>query len=752
MVRNQKLTTIVVFINLALSACFNNSDVDEIISGLDTRPSNTTCLAPDSTTVQPSDITIEPAFPNLPNLDSVVALVQAPGDDTNWYAVLQHGVVARFTNDPLVSQHEVWIGISAQVSCCGEQGLLGMAFHPDYANNGEVFLSYTDVQGHSNISRFINVNNQWQETNIITVTQPAGNHNGGNIAFGPDGYLYIGLGDGGGSNDNQYTQSPDIGHGQDTKTLLGSMLRIDVDNIDVNSGSPYSIPTDNPYYGNALCSDHNTRYHNNDCPEIYAWGLRNPWRWSFDSQTGELWAGDVGQNHREEVDIIELGGNYGWKITEGLACRGEVPGCDKTGLIDPIIDYSHTPHCSITGGFVYRGNDPALLTAIGNSYLYSDYCSTRLWGLRYVNQNYQNQELTNLSINRVQSFAQANNGDLFVLRDDGGAVGSGENIYKIVANPSAPPPEVASLLSESGCVDPQDPTQPAAGLIPYDIISPLWSDGAEKQRFLALPNGTTIDVDSHGDFLFPYGTVLMKNFYINNTIVETRLLMRHLAGWAGYSYEWQYDQDNNPVDAQLLTTSLTKSIEGQNWYYPSQGECLQCHTQSSNTALGPEVQQLNKTIHYPSTGRSANQMDTLQHIGLFTTSLNPEIKNLKLYALTDNAASLEQRAKSYLHSNCAHCHQPGEIDNTATMDLRYHIALVDMNVCDVIPQRDDLGLTAPKIIDPNGTYDAINSVLVLRMEEDSQSGLRMPQLASEVVDTQAVEILKQWIVNLTGCP
>jgi uncharacterized repeat protein (TIGR03806 family) len=413
------------------------------------------------------------------------------------------------------------------------------------------------------------------------------------------------------------------------------------------------------------------------------------------------------------------------------------------------VDYSHSDGCSITGGYVYRGSDPDLLAAIGNSYLYSDYCSTRLWG---INQQYQNQELIDLSVSKVQSFAQANNGDLFVLRDDGGAVGSGENIYKIVANPSAPPPEVAAVLSETGCVDPQDPTQPAAGLVPYDLISPLWSDGAGKQRFMALPNGATVDVDSQGDFLFPYGTVLMKNFFIDGLIVETRLLMRHLDGWAGYSYEWQYDTDSNPVDAQLLTTELTKTIGGQNWYYPAPGECVQCHTESSNVALGPEVRQLNKSFRYPSTGRSTNQIHTLEHIGVFTTSLSTQMKNAKLYALTDGTASLQQRAKSYLHSNCAHCHQPGEIDNTATMDLRFTTALADMNVCDAVPLRDNLGLPDPRIVDPNGTYDDPNSVLVLRMEMDAGSGLRMPQLATEIVDTQAVDILKRWIVSLNGCP
>jgi uncharacterized repeat protein (TIGR03806 family) len=311
---------------------------------------------------------------------------------------------------------------------------------------------------------------------------------------------------------------------------------------------------------------------------------------------------------------------------------------------------------------------------------------------------------------------------------------------------------VATLLSETGCVDPQDPTQPAAGLIPYDLISPLWSDGAGKQRFMALPNGTTIDVDSQGDFLFPYGAVLMKNFYINGLIVETRLLMHHLDGWAGYSYEWQYDANNNPTDAQLLTTELSKSINGQNWYYPAPGECVQCHTNSSNIALGPEVRQLNRQFHYQATDRSANQIDTLEHIDMFTTAIDTQLKNSKLYALSDDTATLQQRAKSYLHSNCAHCHQPGEIDNTATMDLRFHTALADMNICDVVPLRDSLGLTDPRIVDPNGSYDDINSVLVLRMEMDAASGLRMPQLATEIVDTQAVDILKQWIVDLDSCP
>ncbi|KPJ90126.1 MAG: hypothetical protein AMJ53_14795 [Gammaproteobacteria bacterium SG8_11] len=713
-------------------------------SGLDVRPDNQTCVAPDVLAAQPSNIDLQPAFPSLPHLGSVLALVQPPADSTFWYAVTQDGLVKQFENNTNASQATTFIDITDRVRSGGELGLLGMAFHPQYATNGEIFLSYTANNPlRSVISRFVNDSGQWVEDIILEVGQPYENHNGGNIAFGPDGYLYIGLGDGGSGGDPR-------GHGQNTTSLLGSMLRIDVD-----AGTPYAIPSNNPFAGNALCNDPSVEFNtDNNCPEIYAWGLRNPWRWSFDRDNGDLWLGDVGQNLIEEIDTIVRGGNYGWNTMEGDQCYNAT-NCDQTGLIPPVAVYAHANNNrSVVGGYVYRGSDPQLSVILQDTYLFADTYSSRIWGTKFVDTSYQTQELLNPPLQVVYSFAEGNDGELYVLDPAFGSNAPGINIYHIVAGELAPgDPQPAAMLSETGCVEIVDPTQPAEGLIPYDLISPLWSDGAGKQRFIALPNNTTIDITADGDFDFPAGTVLMKSFYLNDRIVETRLLMHHADGWRGYSYEWLYELDGTPIDAQLLTTSLSKSIDvggkQQNWYYPAPGECLDCHTNGSNIALGPELQQLNKEFVYPATGRTANQIETLDAIGLFSSPLTSQQKSLKLYALDDASASYEQRAKSYLHSNCANCHQPDEV-STATMDLRFQTMLTDMNVCDVVPQRGLLGLSDPRIVDPNGTLAEPNSVLIARMES-TDSGLRMPPLASELLDAQAIEILKHWQEELSGC-
>ena len=743
----RRLFSLCIIVTLSLSACTKhnsnndskNNNVQNTI-GLDTRPDNQTCIAPDALAAQPTNIALVPAFPDLAPLGNVVALVQPPADSTYWYAVIQDGVVKRFDNNGSVTQATDFIDITDRVLSGGELGLLGMTFHPQYASNGEIYLSYTaNNPTRSVISRFVDDNGSWVEEVILEVGQPYSNHNGGNIAFGPDGYLYIGLGDGGSGGDP-------LGNGQHTTSLLGSMLRIDVDNA-----TPYGIPTDNPFAGNAMCNDPSVGFNADNCPEIYAWGLRNPWRWSFDRDTGDLWLGDVGQNIIEEIDIIELGANYGWNTMEGDQCYGAAT-CDQTGLTLPVTVYSHTNNNrSVVGGYVYRGSDPQLSVILADTYLFADTYSSRIWGTTPSSNGYQTQELLIANTQYIYSFAQGNDGELYILDPAFGVTTPGANVYKIVSGDTAPgDPQPSTLLSETGCVDSTDPTQPASGLIPYDLISPLWSDGASKQRFIALPNSAHINVETNGDLVFPVGTVLMKSFFLNDRIVETRLLMHHVSGWQGYSYEWQYDIDGTPIDAQLLTTSLTKSIEGQNWYYPSQGECLDCHTNSSNIALGPELQQLNREFTYPTTGRTANQVQTLEAIGLFNTALTDDQKNLRLYALDDDSASYHLRAKSYLHSNCSHCHQPDEV-NTATIDLRFETPLADMNVCGITPLRGDLGLTNPLIIDPDGTLANPNSVLIARMETND-TGLRMPPLASEIPHTQAIDVIKQWQEELAGCP
>lgn len=352
-------------------------------------------------------IALQQVFVNLPAFTQPLAMMQAPMDSTRWFVLERAGQVRVFDNDPAVNAASDFIDISGDVdSGPGEAGLLGMAFHPNFQMNGEVFLSYTRPGLVSYISRFTSADggltlDPTTEVPLLTVNQDSGNHNGGNIAFSPlDGFLYIGLGDGGGAGDQ-------LDRAQTTTNLLGAMLR-----IDVNAGAPYAIPLGNMFVGNALCNMTGFSMVMADCPEIFAWGLRNPWRWGFDQVMGDLWVGDVGQGAWEEVDLVVVGGNYGWRIREGAHCFNPPAGCATVGLIDPVAEYDHGQGISVTGGFVYRGTSvPGLV----GSFVYGDFGSGRIWAL--VDDGMGNLDATEIidSALGISSFGQANDGEIYVL-------------------------------------------------------------------------------------------------------------------------------------------------------------------------------------------------------------------------------------------------------------------------------------------------------------------------------------------------
>ncbi|MHA2611049.1 MAG: PQQ-dependent sugar dehydrogenase [bacterium JZ-2024 1] len=283
------------------------------------------------------------------------------------FLVEQRGVIRVYSGGKILSKP--FLDIQDRVISGGEMGLLSVAFHPEYRKNGRFFVNYTSRAGglHSVISEFsVRKNNPNQadpdsEKILLTFPQPYANHNGGLNLFGPDGYLYISTGDGGSANDPH-------NNGQRLDTLLGKILRIDVNRKE--TGKNYAIPKDNPFVGNPGTK-----------PEIWAYGLRNPWRFSFDPLTGLLYAGDVGQNHREEIDIVEKGRNYGWRVMEGFICTpGVNPNCDPTGLELPIWDYPREEGISVIGGFVYRGSS---IPALCGAYVFGDYGSGRIWALYY---------------------------------------------------------------------------------------------------------------------------------------------------------------------------------------------------------------------------------------------------------------------------------------------------------------------------------------------------------------------------------
>ncbi len=712
-----------------------NDDTD-VNSGLDSRPSNTTCLAP----AQPTDttsVTTSLAYPSLPAQSQLLHMLQRPGDDSRWYVVRRTGQVVRFQNTASASSVSTVIDLSGPVnSSANETGLLGMAFHPNFSSNGEVYFSYTITgTGGTNpytsvISRFTSNDggdtiDPGSEEILLTLEQRYNNHNGGNIAFGPDGYLYIGFGDSGSGGDPG-------NRSQNTGTLHGSLLRIDVDN-----GSPYGIPSDNPFSSEAICNAEEVTDNNlNACPETYAWGLRNPWRWSFDTATGDLWLADVGQNAREEVNIIELGGNYGWKIQEGTACFSPSSGCDNTGLVEPVVEYSHSLGQSITGGYVYRGDDIPELTG---RFIFGDFVSGRIWAVSTDEEgNYGRDQLQDTSYS-IASFAQDQEGEVYLLNYANG------RIRKLVAGSGSGTNTIPDNLVDTGCVDSAAPLNPASGLIPYETIARFWSDDAVKDRYYAIPDATQISVDTagDGDWDFPNGSVIVKNFDLAGQRIETRLFMRHTNGeWAGYTYEW----NNAETVATRVVGGKTREVNGQTWIYPSEGQCMQCHTAVAGFSLGLENAQLNKDFGYPSPGTTANQLVTADAIDVIAQDLGDVSGLPTLTDPTDGSASLEDRARAYLHTNCAQCHQPGGPTPT-NMDLRWTTALASTNTCDVDPGSGDLDFPDPKIIDPG---DSANSMLVVRISRRDVHG--MPPIGTNLVDTDGVALLSSWINGLSGCP
>lgn len=331
--------------------------------------------------------------------------IQHANDNSNrLFVVEQEGIVSVFKNEASVSSKKTFLDIRSKVEDSGnEEGLLGLAFHSQYKTNGYFYVNYTaNNPDRTVISRFkVSATNPdaadpASELILLTFNQPYSNHNGGQVSFGPDGYLYIAVGDGGSGGDPR-------GHGQNLKTLLGSILRIDVNKQE--NGKKYAIPSDNPFAGNK------SGYKE----EIYAYGLRNPWRLSFDPVTKKLWTGDVGQNAYEEIDIIEKGGNYGWNVMEGKHCFEPKNNCSRQGLKLPVWEYPRKEGISVTGGFVYRGPS---LPALTGKYIYADYGSGKIWSLDASTSSPRNSLLTESNLN-ISSFGVDPKNELYICAFDG---------------------------------------------------------------------------------------------------------------------------------------------------------------------------------------------------------------------------------------------------------------------------------------------------------------------------------------------
>ena len=673
----------------------------------------------------PGGFELEDAFPALPDFDVPLFVAAVPGED-RLVVVEQSGRLRAFADAPGTDASEVVLDLSGRVLFGGEQGLLGLAFDPDFERSRFLYVHYSAAgPRRSVIARF-----RWDpatdrvdpasERVILEVPQPYANHNGGMLAFGPDGYLYVALGDGGSAGD------PDR-NGQDPSTLLGSLLRLDVRPAD--PGDPYAVPADNPFVGRAGFA-----------PELWAFGLRNPFRFSFDRQTGELWLGDVGQGAREEIDLIVRGGNYGWRRFEGTrvfdggeALGGGVPHAP------PLFEYGRDAGVSVIGGYVYRGMRHASLFG---RYLYSDFGSGTVWALEREGDAVRSNEAI-ATASSPTSFGEDGAGELLVVSRSG-------RLLTLVAAASGD--ALPERLSETGLFTDLATLAPADGLVEYTLNVPFWSDGTRKRRWFAVPDGTFVGFDPTDPWDFPVGTVTVKHFELrldardpsSDRRLETRLFVHTDGGWLGFTYRW----NDAGTEAFLLpggetgnftVTAADGSTRTQRYEYPSRTDCLRCHTEVAGRTLGLQTRQLNRDFDYaPATD---NQLRALNHAGWFDTDIGSADGYGAWPALDDTAVAVAERARAWLASNCASCHQPGG-PTPSGLDLRFDTALDATGMLEA-PASGSLGIADARIVDAGSPATSVLLERIRRLDDS-----RMPPLSSHVVDETGVALVEAWIEGL----
>ncbi|CAN5314893.1 hypothetical protein BH09SUM1_BH09SUM1_21130 [soil metagenome] len=723
-------------------------------NGIATRASNESLLIDDLPSAPTGTYTETRVFPQL-GFQKAVLLIQAPDDSNRIFVVSQTGIIYTFPNipNPAPADVSVFLNITDRVLDADERGLLGLAFDPDYATNGRLYIDYTrnsGTKGTSYVSRFTNKNvggvptpesnsvNASTEEILITVVKPYTNHNGGMIAFGPDRMLYIGWGDGGSGNDPE-------NRAQDTTQFLGKILRIDPTSTP-DVGLAYHIPSDNPFVNGGPAGASTKK-------EIFSYGMRNPYRFSFDIVNGYLMCGDVGQDAREEIDHVKSGGNYGWKIMEGTICRPGGGTCNQTGLILPISDYVNVgSRTNVTGGYVYYGSR---VPGLYGTYLYADYGSKEIFGLRYNGSTATAMSVLSSGAVTPSGFGQTSDGEVYILDYIySTATGGIYQLTPVTATPDNFPRKLSdnpALLAAGKGED-----QTAAGIIPYEPAAKLWSDGAHKERFIAAPHLTQAGFTAADGWNMPDKTVIVKNFSLplddrnpNGSLkrIETRLLYFKNSEWNGFSYEWNDAQ----TDAVLLTGSKTRNFSitafagnsyQYQWYYPSTADCRACHTPQANGLLGITAPQLNHDFAYPASGVTDNELRALNFVSFFSQDIGDHAQYSAMPDPFGNAP-VRDRARAYLAANCAQCHRGANDTAPGVLDLRWESADDAMNAISLPPERGDLGITGAQIIAP---MNPELSVLLQRMNH--VDGTRMPPLATSRVDQQGVALITEWINSL----
>jgi len=679
----------------------------------------------------PLPFVTEQVFPAL-KFNQCLDITTAPGSD-RLFVVEQSGKIVSFPNDAAVSETDLVVDFAKELPDVKQ--VYALAFHPKFENNRYCYVCYikeANLDDGTHVARF-----QMSDTDPPTIdvgsqttliTWLSGGHNGCCLKFGPDGHLYISTGDGGPAN------PPDIHKtGQDIGDLLSSILRIDVDHADGEVN--YRIPEDNPFVDIDGARG-----------EIWAYGLRNPWRMSFDRKTGDLWVGDVGWELWEMLYRIERGGNYGWAVMEGRASTHPEWPRGPTPVLPPTIDHRHSESSSITEGATYYGTR---VKELYGTHIYSDYDTGKFWGFRYENGKVVDHRELADTTHRVVGFGELHDGELLLLDHTDGS------IHQLVPNPRQG--EASTFprnLSDSGLFSSITDRTPAPGVIPYSINAEPWADHAVAERFVAVPNELSIKAEGTA-WTFPEGSVLVKTLSLDmqqddpstRRRIETQILHFDGVEWMPYTYQWNDQQtDATLVDAsgaestfEVQDSTALHGVRQQTWHFSGRAECQRCHNRWSGPALAFNTPQLARRHNY--SGNAASQLGTFAHIGLVEKPVDAS-KQPSLASPYDASAALKDRARAYLHTNCAHCHRL-HAGGAVLSHMQFDLELDKTNMLNTRPTQGTFGIHSAQVIAPG---DPVRSVLLYRMSKLGSG--RMPRIGSTEVDLAGVRLLREWLGQL----
>jgi len=716
-----------------------------------------------------------------------VAMETPPGETLRLFVCEKGGLLKLFTNISTNTTTPVTFldlptlltSRGETMSTASEQGLLGVAFHPNYATNRFFYVFYSVTKSGSvyeRVSRFTtqagNANAADAASELVLIEQldQAGNHNGGDLHFGPDGYLYVSFGDEGISNDT-LNNSQTI-----TKDFFSAIARIDVDKkpgslepnahaaVPTDAGvARFSVPVDNPFVHTSLGGTWGGTFNGSAVAnlalvrsEFWAVGLRNPWRFSFDAQNGELWVGDVGQDAYEEVDVVTKGGNYGWAFREaahnGPKSASAPANFDTLYHSPPLYEYTRTGSAggdanfkgnSVSGGLVYRGTRFPSLTG---RYIFSDYVSGNVWSL--VRNGGGAPTVTRIAgeVGVVAFGTDPSNGDVLLADYDGARI-----LRLTIETVTGSYP---ATLGETGLFADLTDLSPAPGLLPYGPNLPFWSDYAVKRRWFIIPDAVgTMTWSRDGLWSYPNGQIWVKHFDMEMTHgnpatkkrIETRVLVKNTTGAYGVSYRWNDAQTeatlvpDGGVDFDLNLT-VSGSPYTQRWSIPSRASCLACHTPQAGHALSFNTRQLNLTNTI--NGFSGNQLTLLQNAGYFSNT--PGSPNVLPRHLRPDETSfpIEARVRSYLAVNCAYCHQTGGTAAPAAWDGRHELTLDQTGLINGVAANNG-GSALNKLIVPGNTTRSI----VLNRMAVTNGFTRMPPLGSSELDQTNIALVTDWISN-----